>query len=319
MSLQQLGLSLVLAVMVFSVALELKVDDFRRVLQTPRAVVCGLIPQFILLPVGTWAATLVLDLPPNVEAAMILVAACPGGALSNVITHFGRGNTALSVSVSAVASLIALVATPFNFSWMVASNPATAGWLRQIDVNPADLWVSLLFMLAVPMGLGLLCAHRLPALTARLRKPLANFSFLMLLVFIVLGLLKERQLLTLGLLPMLAIVACHNACGLFFGWAASKAMGVSTRDRRAVMIEGGMQNAGLALGIIAVQLNSDLGMVTIAGLWGIWHIVSGLACAYVWRAQDAAEARRRATTATATTSTHSTQSGASPQRETHQA
>ena len=100
MTAQQLILSLVLATMVFSVALELKIDDFRRVAQTPRAVVCGLIPQFILLPVGTWAATMVLDLPPNVEAAMILVASCPGGSLSNVITHFGRGNTALSVSVS---------------------------------------------------------------------------------------------------------------------------------------------------------------------------------------------------------------------------
>ena len=123
---QQLILSLVLATMVFAVALELKPDDFRRVAQSPKAVIAGLIPQFILLPVGTWLATLALDLPPNIEVAMILVAACPGGSLSNVVTHFGRGNTALSVSVSAVASLIALVATPFNFSWMVASNPATS-------------------------------------------------------------------------------------------------------------------------------------------------------------------------------------------------
>jgi len=126
MTTQQLALSLVLALMVFSVALELKVDDFRRVAKTPRAVICGLIPQFILLPVGTWLAALALDFPATVEAAMVLVAACPGGSLSNVITHFGRGNTALSVSVSAVASIIALFATPFNFGWMIATNPATA-------------------------------------------------------------------------------------------------------------------------------------------------------------------------------------------------
>ena len=121
MTTQQLILSLVLATMVFSVALELRVEDFTRVAKTPRAVLCGLIPQFILLPVATWLATLVLDLPPNIEAAMILVAACPGGSLSNVVTHLGRGNSALSVSVSAVASVIALFATPFNFSWMIAS------------------------------------------------------------------------------------------------------------------------------------------------------------------------------------------------------
>jgi len=287
MTTQQLILSAVLATMVFSVALELKLDDFRRVAQTPRAVVCGLIPQFILLPVGTWAATLVLDLPADIETAMILVASCPGGSLSNVITHFGRGNTALSVSVSAVASVIALFATPFNFSWMVASNPATASWLRSLSIDASDIWVSLVALLAVPMALGLLVAHKLPALTARLQKPLANFSLIALLAFIVLGLIKERQLLTLGLLPLLAIVILHNASGLLFGYLTSVAMRVSERDRRAVMIEGGMQNSGLALGIIAVQFGSDLGMVLIASLWGIWHIVSGLALALMWRRKDA--------------------------------
>lgn len=287
MTTQQLVLSLVLALMVFSVALELKIDDFRRVAKAPRAVVCGLIPQFILLPVGTWLATLALDLPANVEAAMILVAACPGGSLSNVITHFGRGNTALSVSVSAVASVIALFATPFNFGWMIATNPATAGWLRELNLDASGIWVSLVLLLAVPMGLGLWVAYRFPGITARIQKPLANLSLALLLAFIVLGLIKERQLLTLGLLPMLAIVILHNASGLFFGWITSVVMRVSERDRRAVMIEGGMQNSGLALGIIALQFNSDLGMVIIASLWGMWHIVSGLTLAFWWRRQDA--------------------------------
>jgi BASS family bile acid:Na+ symporter len=284
---QQLVLSLVLAIMVFSVALELRVEDFKRVAQTPRAVVCGLIPQFILLPVGTWLATLALELPPNVEAAMILVASCPGGSLSNIVTHFGRGNTALSVSVSAVASVIALFATPFNFSWMVASNPATAGWLRTLQIDPSGIWISLLVILGAPMLLGLFVAYRFPALTARIQKPLANFSLFALLAFIVLGLIRERQLLTLGLLPMLLIVVLHNAFGLLCGWLTAVAMRVTERDRRAVMIEGGMQNSGLALGIIAVQFGSDLGMVIIASLWGIWHIVSGLSLALFWRRKDA--------------------------------
>ncbi len=285
----QLILSLVLATMVFSVALELKIDDFRRVALEPKAVVCGLIPQFILLPVGTWLATLVLDLPPNIEVAMILVAACPGGSLSNVITHLGRGNTALSVSISAVAALIAIVLTPFNFSWMVANNPATAGWMRSLQIDPSGIWMSLVALLALPMALGLAMAHRLPALTARIQKPLANFSLFALLAFVVLGLIKERSTLTMALLPMLGLVMAHNASGLFFGWATAKAMAVNVRDRRAVMIEGGMQNSGLALGIIALQFGNDFGMVIIASLWGIWHIVSGLACVLVWRKQDAKE------------------------------
>ena len=287
MSTQQLILSLVLATMVFSVALELKVADFTRVAQTPRAVVCGLIPQFVLLPGATWLATMLLDLPANVEAAMILVAACPGGSLSNVITHFGRGNTALSVSISAVASVMALFLTPFNFTWMVSTNPVTAGWLRELSIDPSGIWWSLLALLAVPMALGLLCSHQLPGLTEKVRKPLGTFSLLALLAFIALGLVRERQLLTAQILPQLLIVVLHNAGGLLLGWLCAIAFRVAERDRRAIMIEGGMQNSGLALGIIAVQFNADLGMVIIASLWGIWHIVSGLTLAVLWRRKDA--------------------------------
>ena len=287
MNVQQIILSMVLATMVFSVALELRIEDFKRVAQTPKAVICGLIPQFLLLPVATWLVTLWLDLPPNIEAAMILVAACPGGSLSNVVTHMGRGNTALSVSISAVASIIALFATPFNFSWMIATNPETASWLKELSIDSSGIYISLFLLLGVPLSLGLLASHRLPQLTDRIRKPLGHFSLIALLLFIVAGLIKERQLLTLGLLPTLLLVVLHNASGLFFGWATSKVMGVSEKDRRAIMIEGGMQNSGLALGIIAVQFNSDLGMVTLASLWGIWHIVSGMSLAYVWRRKDA--------------------------------
>ncbi|MEN9830669.1 MAG: hypothetical protein RLZZ487_274 [Pseudomonadota bacterium] len=287
MNAQQIILSMVLATMVFSVALELRIEDFKRVAQTPKAVICGLIPQFLLLPVATWLVTLWLDLPPNIEAAMILVAACPGGSLSNVVTHMGRGNTALSVSISAVASVIALFATPFNFSWMIATNPETASWLKELSIDSSGIYISLFLLLGVPLSLGLLASHRLPQLTERIRKPLGHFSLIALLLFIVAGLIKERQLLTLGLLPTLLLVVLHNASGLFFGWATSKVMGVSEKDRRAIMIEGGMQNSGLALGIIAVQFNSDLGMVTLASLWGIWHIVSGMSLAYVWRRKDA--------------------------------
>jgi BASS family bile acid:Na+ symporter len=287
MTTQQLILSLVLATMVFSVALELRVDDFRRVASTPRAVVCGLVPQFVLLPGATWLATLALELPPNIEAAMILVASCPGGSLSNVVTHLGRGNTALSVSISAVASVMALVLTPFNFTWMVSTNPATASWLRTLDIDPSGIWWSLLALLALPMTLGLLMGHYQPALTQTLRKPLGRFSVGALLLFIALGLVRERELLTVQIVPQLAIVILHNALGLSLGWFSALAFRVAERDRRAVVIEGGMQNSGLALGIIAVQFNADLGMVIIASLWGIWHIVSGLSLAWMWRRKDA--------------------------------
>lgn len=291
MSVQQLVLSLVLATMVFAVALELRLADFARVAQSPRAVASGLLPQFVLLPLATWAATLALELPANVEAAMILVAACPGGSLSNVVTHLGRGNTALSVSISAVASVLALLLTPLNFTWMVSTNPATASWLRELAIDASGIWWSLLALLALPMSAGLSLAHRAPLWAARLRKPLARFSLLALLAFIAVGLLRERHLLTAQILPQFTVVVLHNALGLLLGALSARAFGVGERDARAVVIEGGMQNSGLALGIVAVQFNADLGMVMVASLWGIWHIVSGLALAALWRRRDARRAR----------------------------
>ena len=287
MSAAQIVLSCVLAAMVFAVALELRVADFRRVAELPRAVIGGLIPQFLLLPLATWGATLVLELPPNTEAAMILVACCPGGSLSNVVTHVGRGNTALSVTISAVAAPLAMVLTPFNFAWMVAANPATAGWIRELQVSPAEIGFSLLFILAIPMALGLWFGHRWPDATARIQRPLARFSLAALAAFIVLALIRDRALLTWQLLPQLGIVIVHNASGLALGALCAALFRLSWYDSRAVIIEGGMQNSGLALGIIALQFNADLGMVTIASLWGIWHIVSGMSLAFIWRSRDA--------------------------------
>ena len=180
--------------------------------------------------------------------------------------------------------------TPFNFTWMVASNPATAGWLRQLDIDPSGIWFSLLVILALPMAAGPVVPSALPRLTLRIRKPLANFSLFALLAFIVLGLIRERHLLTRRLLPLFTIVILHNAAGLVLGWLSASAFRAAAADRRAIMIESGMQNSGLALGIIAVQFDSDLGMVIVASLWGIWHIVSGLSLAWIWRTSDARHA-----------------------------
>lgn len=141
------------------------------------------------------------------------------------------------------------------------------------------------------MSAGLSLAHRAPLWAARLRKPLARFSLLALLAFIAVGLLRDRHLLTAQILPQFTVVVLHNALGLLLGALSARAFGVGERDARAVVIEGGMQNSGLALGIVAVQFNADLGMVMVASLWGIWHIVSGLALAALWRRRDARRAR----------------------------
>lgn len=276
----------VLAVMVYAVSLDLRRDDLHYVARHPLAVAIGLVAQFVLLPVATLGVTLLLDLPPAAEAAMILVACCPGGSLSNVITHFSGGNLALSLAISAVANLVALVATPANFTWMIAANPATADWARSIAVDPRDMLVSLLMLLALPMSLALATTRFAPALALKLRKPLENIALLALGVFIAGAVAKQWSVFVVELTRTLPLVIAHNALGLALGWTAASSAKLAIADRRAVTIEGGMQNSGLALGIIGLQFNADIAMVAVAGLWGIWHIVSGGALAWWWRRGD---------------------------------
>jgi bile acid:Na+ symporter, BASS family len=275
----------VLFVMVYAVSLDLKLADFQYVARQPKAVGIGLLAQFVLLPWATLAVTLLLDLPASVEAAMLLVACCPGGALSNVITHLGRGNLALSLSISAVSNVMALLLTPINFTQLVALNPNTANWVRSISLDPRDLIVSLLILLALPMTAALLTRQFLPRLADKVKKPLENLALLALLVFIIGALAGQWAIFVKELGRTLPIVIAHNALGLGLGFLASTLSGLSRYDAKAVIIESGMQNSALALGIIATQFNADLAMVAVAGLWGIWHIVSGGVLAIFWRKQ----------------------------------
>lgn len=283
---QQAVLMAVLATMVYTVSLDLRVADFRYVATHPVAVGVGLVSQFVLLPGATLLATLVLDLPPATEAAMMLVAACPGGALSNVITHLGRGNLALSLSISAVSNVLALLLTPLNFTLMIAANPDTAAWARSISVDPAGLVQSLVLLLALPMTAAMLTTRNVPGFALRIRIPLARFAAFALLAFIVLAVAAQWKLFLVELTRTLPLVVVQNALGLGLGYAASVLAKIAVADRRAVIVESGMQNSGLALGIIASQFGSDLAMVAVAGLWGIWHIISGGALALLWRRRD---------------------------------
>lgn len=274
-----------LATMVYAVSLDLKIADFRYVARHPLAVGIGLVAQFILLPAATWIVTMLIDLPPATEAAMILVAACPGGALSNVITALGRGNLALSLSISAVSNVLALALTPLNFTLMISANPDTAAWARSISVDPLELIASLVLVLAIPMSAAMLTARHAPGAAARIRRPLGRFAAVALGLFIVGAVAGQWKVFVVELTRTLPLVIAHNALGLLLGYLAALAAGLRAADRRAVVIEGGMQNSGLALGIIATQFGADLQMVAVAGLWGIWHIVSGGALAWVWRRQ----------------------------------
>lgn len=277
-----LMLGLVLALMMLAVALSLTLDDFRRVLERPRYVLAGFLTQFGLLPGLTLILTLLLPLPANIETAMLLVAACPGGNLSNFLAHLSRGNAALSVSLTAVASLAAIVMMPVNFAWTVALNPATREWVRNVDVEASGIVFSVLFILALPLAVGLWLNTTMPRKAAVVRDPLARFGMVALGLFIVFIAVDQWALFRIYLLTMLPLVIFHNAMALGAGNLAARVVRAGDADRRALTIEVGMQNSALALGITVTQFNADPGMVAICSMWGAWHIVSGMGLARFW-------------------------------------
>lgn len=283
----RITLALLPIVMIFAVALELRLADFRRIVRMPTTVLIGLVPQFILLPIATLLVTLLTDLPAAIEAAMLLVACCPGGAMSNVITHISRGNTALSLSLSATATPLSIVLTPFNFGWTVAANPATRDWLREIAVSPLEVAAGLLILLAIPMALGLGLAYRRPTLAARLAPGLLRLTTALLAILIIAVVVDERALLSGALLVPFLIVVLHNGLGLVLGAGCARLCRLDAADSRAVTFEAGMQNSTVALSLIAVYFNNDLSMFVIASLWGIWHLLSGFGLALYLRSRDA--------------------------------
>jgi BASS family bile acid:Na+ symporter len=269
---QQIWLGLVLASLMFGVALELRLSHFLYVLRRPLPVFTGLLAQCLLLPWATLVATLFLDLKPGIELGLLLVACCPGGNLSNVITHLARGNTALSVSVTSVSSLLAIITLPFNFALTASLNPDTAAFLSsqmsQLQVDAGGIVQGLLLMLVLPLLAGMLLGNLLPGMTARI------------LLVAVIG---NRHLLLDSLGSLLLIVVLHNLCALLLGWGSARLSGLADFDRRALTIEVGMQNSGLALGLIFTQFGAQPDMALIAALWGTWHIVSGLLLVALWR------------------------------------
>lgn len=171
-----IALNAIIALMMFGVSLELRTDDFRRILRAPKAPLIGMLVQFVLLPASTCLLTMLLPIDPGLALGMILVATCPSGTFSNIMTWLGRGNVAVSASVTAVSSLTAGIFTPLNFALYAGLNLQTRALLTEISIDPIELLAMVVLVLVLPMLAGMLLGKARPALARRLEKPLRTFS-----------------------------------------------------------------------------------------------------------------------------------------------
>jgi BASS family bile acid:Na+ symporter len=243
--------------------------------------------QFLVLPAITFALTLALGVGPSIALGMILVACCPPGNISNILTHRAGGNVALSVSMTAVSNAIAIFAMPLNFAFWGAQHPSASALMQAIALDPLEMAGHILAIIGIPFALGVACAQRFPAWTARFKKPMRIFSFAVLIVFIVGAIAGNwRHFLDYVGLVILA-VALHDALAFGTGWLCARAFGLADYDRRAVTIEVGIRNSGLGLVLVFSFFGGMGGMAVVAGVWGFWDIIAGLLLAGWWARRPA--------------------------------
>lgn len=269
-----------IGLMMFGVALELTFEDFKRIATSPKAPVIGLVAQFLLLPAFTFALVMILKPHPSIAMGMMLVAACPGGNLSNIITYLSQGNSAVSISMTAVSSVAAIVMTPMNISFWGKMNPSTAPILKQVHLNPADVFVTVFIILGIPLILGMTIGRYFPTFAQKVRKPFKIFS-LVFFIIIVCGALAANwhNFIAYVGLVMLAVLL-HNGLALNIGYWSGRFAGLPERDCRAVCVEVGIQNSALGLVLVFNFFSGLGGMAILVAWWGIWHIISGLITAY---------------------------------------
>lgn len=277
-----LVLNFILAGMIFGVSLKLTGADFKRVLRQPRAPLAGLVAQFLLLPAATCLATAVFRVPPELALGMILVASCPGGSFSNVMTWLGKASVPVSITMTAVSSLAAIVMTPFNFSLYGYLNPHTRDLLRDISLDPLGLLTLIALVLVLPMLVGMTVGKRHPRLAERADKPMRVITLLVFLLFVVVAFANNAESFMRFAGQVLLLVAVHNACALLLGYGAGRLMRLPQDERRAVTLEVGIQNTALGLSIIFTFFPQAGGMMLIAGFWSFWHLLAGLSLALYW-------------------------------------
>lgn len=274
-------LNIILAIVMFSIALELRPQDFGRLAKAPKAVLTGLASQFIALPALTFCLILLLKPAPSIALGLILVAACPGGNISNFITQRAGGNSALSVTMTAFATVFAILLTPANIAFWGSLYEPTRTILRATEIDPVSVAITVSFMLVLPLVLGIYTNVVKPDLADRLRKPLQNLSMAIFIAFVILALAANWALFLEFASVVALLVFIHNALALFTGYSLASIVRLSDFDRRAITIETGIQNSGLGLILIFGFFDGLGGMAVVAAFWGMWHIISGITIAAV--------------------------------------
>ncbi len=275
-------LNIVLGLIMFGIALDTTVDDFKVVARKPKPFVIAILAQLVVLPAVTFCLTLILPVTPSMALGMILVACCPPGNISQVLTHRSGGNVALSVSMTAVSNVIYIFMLPLSVAFWGSLHPTARTLLETVELNPWTMLLDIFLIIGLPFALGLLIRNRFEGFAMKVQPFVKWFSLLALVGFIVAALAGNWTFFVTFLGIIVLVVTIHDAVALAIGYSTAVIGGLGTRERKAMTFEVGIRNAGLGLGLVFTFFGGLGGMAIVAGWWGIWDIIAGLVVAGLW-------------------------------------
>lgn len=270
----------ILGIIMLGMGTTMTVDDFKGVLQSPKAVLIGVVAQFVVMPGLAYVLCKLFNLPPEIAVGVILVGCCPGGTASNVITYMAKGNVALSVACTSVSTLLAPVLTPAIF-YLLASQ-----WLK---IDAASMFISILQVVLLPIVVGLILRTWLKRQVESYIQvmPLVSVIAIVAIVAAIIG-GSKAAILQSGLL-ILAVVILHNGLGYLLGFTAARFFKLPYADSKAIAIEVGMQNSGLGVALAAVHFAASPITAVPSAIFSLWHNISGPALATYWASKHKQE------------------------------
>lgn len=263
-----------LGIVMFGMGLTLNLHDFKVVFSRPRDVIVGCLAQFTIMPLLAWGLSRLFSLDEALALGVILVGCCPGGTASNVITYLAKGDLALSVGMTGVSTLLAPFMTPL-LTWLLAG--------KSVDVDVVSMFLSILWVIIIPIAIGLIVKRLLPAFSSRATTFLPAISTLAIAAIVAIVVSANAQKLLMGGMVVIIVVMLHNLLGIGLGYTIGSILRLSSPKRKAISIEVGMQNSGLACSLAATHF-AAFPMATIPGaIFSVWHNISGAIVARLYR------------------------------------
>ena len=255
-----------LGVVMFGMGLTLNLQDFRIVFSRPKDVIIGCLAQFTIMPLLAWGLSRAFQLDEALALGVVLVGCCPGGTASNVITYLAKGDLALSVGMTGVSTLLAPLLTPI-LTWALAG--------KSVNVDVVGMLLSILWVVILPIAVGLIIKYIWPKFTERATDYLPAFSSIAIAFIVSIVIAANASKLMAGGLIIMLVVMLHNICGLGLGYLIGRLLGLTGPKRRAISIEVGMQNSGLASSLATIHF-AAYPLASIPGaIFSVWHNISG--------------------------------------------